>query len=145
MTVRLTFGVGRCSLWLVTCLACAPPIRSKFAIMGLLTFAINVTLAGCVDHRAGIADDETHDFFTQLMDATGAMLWGRVTYEMMESYWPSVARGEGQAPSAKRAWAVKLLRGSAYGGSFTTRPQRAAVRLNSGDGRRNSLASVHGD
>jgi hypothetical protein len=28
--------------------------------MGLLTFSINVTLDGCVDHREGIADDETH-------------------------------------------------------------------------------------
>ena len=61
--------------------------------MGLLTFSINVTLDGCVDHRAGIADDETHAFFTRLMDEGEAMLWGRVTYEMMESYWPAVARG----------------------------------------------------
>ena len=61
--------------------------------MGLLIFSINVTLDGCVDHQEGIADDETHAFFTRLMDANGAMLWGRVTYEMMESYWPAVARG----------------------------------------------------
>src|SRR5215467_5204402 len=61
--------------------------------MGLLTFSINVTLDGCVDHQEGIADGETHDFFTRLMDESGAMLWGRVTYEMMESYWPAVARG----------------------------------------------------
>ena len=45
--------------------------------MGLLTFSINVTLDGCVDHREGIADDETHAFFTRLMDEGGAMLWGR--------------------------------------------------------------------
>jgi len=32
--------------------------------MGLLTFGINVTLDGCVDHQEGIADDETHAFFT---------------------------------------------------------------------------------
>jgi dihydrofolate reductase len=76
--------------------------------MGLLTFAINVTLDGCVDHREGIADDETHDFFTRLMDESGAMLWGRVTYEMMESYWPAVARGAEEAPPAMREWAVKL-------------------------------------
>jgi hypothetical protein len=55
--------------------------------MGLLTFSLNLTLDGCVDHREGIADDETHAFFTRLMDEGGAMLWGRVTYEMMESYW----------------------------------------------------------
>ena len=76
--------------------------------MGLLTFSINVTLDGCVDHREGIADAETHAFFTRLMDACGAMLWGRVTYEMMESYWPAVARGEVEAAPAMRDWAVKL-------------------------------------
>ncbi|MFK4086469.1 dihydrofolate reductase family protein [Kribbella sp. NPDC020789] len=76
--------------------------------MGLLTFSINVTLDGCVDHQAGIADDETHAYFTRLMDEGGAMLWGRVTYEMMESYWPAVARGDVDAPPALREWAVKL-------------------------------------
>jgi dihydrofolate reductase len=76
--------------------------------MGLLAFSINVTLDGCVDHQEGIADDETHAFFTRLMDEGGAMLWGRVTYEMMESYWPAVARGDAEAPPAMREWAVKL-------------------------------------
>ena len=76
--------------------------------MGLLTFSINVTLDGCVDHREGIADDETHAFFTRLMDESGAMLWGRVTFEMMESFWPAVARGKQEVPPAIREWAVKL-------------------------------------
>ena len=76
--------------------------------MGILTFSINVTLDGCIDHQEGIADEETHAFFTRLMDESGAMLWGRVTYEMMESYWPAVARGDVQAPPAIRDWAIKL-------------------------------------
>ncbi len=76
--------------------------------MGLLTFSLNVTLDGCVDHREGIADDETHAYFTRLMDESGAMLWGRVTYEMMESSWPAVARGDEDAPPAIREWALKL-------------------------------------
>ncbi len=76
--------------------------------MGLLTFSINLTLDGCVDHQEGIADDETHAFFTRLMDEHGAMLWGRVTYEMMESHWPAVARDDADAPPALREWAVKL-------------------------------------
>jgi len=76
--------------------------------MGRLTFSINLTLDGCLDHREGIADDETHAFFTELMDAYGAMLWGRVTYEMMESYWPAVASGAMDAPPALREWALKL-------------------------------------
>jgi dihydrofolate reductase len=36
------------------------------------------------------------------------MLWGRVTYEMMESYWPAVTRGDVEAPPAMREWAIKL-------------------------------------
>ncbi|MEU4214841.1 dihydrofolate reductase family protein [Actinoplanes sp. NPDC026623] len=76
--------------------------------MGQLIFSLNVTLDGCVDHQEGIADDETHAFFTRLLDASGAMLWGRVTYEMMESYWPAVARGDVEAPPSLREWAVKL-------------------------------------
>jgi dihydrofolate reductase len=76
--------------------------------MGLLTFSLNLTVDGCVDHQEGIADEETHAFFTRLMDGCGAMLWGRVTYEMMEDYWPAVARGEVQAPPAVREWATHL-------------------------------------
>ncbi len=76
--------------------------------MGLLTFSINVTLDGCVDHQVGIADDETHAYFTRLLDESGAMLWGRVTYEMMESYWPAVAHGDVEAPPAIREWAETL-------------------------------------
>ena len=76
--------------------------------MGILTFCINSTLDGCIDHEEGIADDETHAFFTRLMDEHGAMLWGRVTYEMMESHWPRVARGDAEAPPAVREWATTL-------------------------------------
>jgi len=74
----------------------------------LLTFTFNLTLDGCVDHREGIADDETHAFFTHLMDESGAMLWGRVTYEMMETSWPAIARGDQDAPRALHEWAAKL-------------------------------------
>lgn len=76
--------------------------------MGILTFCLNLTLDGCVDHQEGIADEETHAFFTALMDEAGAMLWGRVTYEMMESHWPAVARGDVPAPAATREWALAL-------------------------------------
>ena len=84
-------------------LADAPPARTDAVValdspaMGPLIFSLNLTLDGCVDHQEGIADDETHAFFTRLMDEGGAMLWGRVTYEMMESYWPAVARGDEEA------------------------------------------------
>jgi dihydrofolate reductase len=75
--------------------------------MGLLTFALNVTLDGCCDHREGIVDDELLDYYTQMMDSAGAMLFGRVTYELMESAWPAVARDE-SAPPAMGEWARHL-------------------------------------
>jgi dihydrofolate reductase len=75
--------------------------------MGLLTFGINVTLDGCCDHTVGVVDDELHDYFTNLMDDADAMLWGRKTYELMESAWPAIARDE-NAPRAEREWAIKL-------------------------------------
>jgi dihydrofolate reductase len=89
--------------------------------MGLLTFSLNLTLDGCVDHQEGIADDETHALFTRLLDENGAMLWGRVTYEMMESSWPAVARGDVEAPPALRAWAVQLEAKPKYVVSSTRR------------------------
>lgn len=75
--------------------------------MGLLTFGLNVTLDGCIDHTQGIVDDQLHDFWTQLMDESGAMLFGRTTYELMEGAWPAIARDE-TAPRAMREWAQKL-------------------------------------
>lgn len=89
--------------------------------MGLLTFSLNLTLDGCVDHREGIADEETHAFFTRLLDEHGALLWGRVTYEMMETFWPRVARGEVAAPPAVREWAEKLEAKPKYVVSSTRR------------------------
>jgi hypothetical protein len=50
--------------------------------MGLLTFALNVTLDGCCDHREMVADDEMLRYWTRVMDAAGAMLFGRRTYEL---------------------------------------------------------------
>ena len=75
--------------------------------MGLLTFGLNVTLDGCIDHTQAIVDDELHDYWTELMDQSGAMLFGRNTYELMEGAWPAVARDE-KAPRAMREWAQKL-------------------------------------
>lgn len=46
------------------------PLNSRR--MGLLIFSLNVTLDGCVDHQEGIADDETHAYFTRLMDGLPA-------------------------------------------------------------------------
>ncbi len=75
--------------------------------MGRLTFGLNVTLDGCIDHRAGIVDAEMNRYWTRRMESAGAMLFGRKTYELMESYWPPVAR-DPKAESSERSWAKKL-------------------------------------
>lgn len=53
-----------------------------------LRYGINVTLDGCVHHEAGIApDEESMRFWTAEIERADALLYGRVTYEMMESAW----------------------------------------------------------
>lgn len=53
-----------------------------------LRYAINVTLDGCCHHEAGLPpDEESMRYWTEQMGRADALLFGRVTYEMMESAW----------------------------------------------------------
>jgi dihydrofolate reductase len=52
-----------------------------------LRYSINVTVDGCCDHRAIPPDDELHRHAVENLDRADALLFGRVTYEMMESAW----------------------------------------------------------
>ena len=58
-----------------------------------LRYSINVTLDGCVDHRAGSTDDELHRFWAGKVAQADALLFGRVTYEMMQVAWRWPANG----------------------------------------------------
>ena len=59
-----------------------------------LRYAINVTLDGCCHHEAGVApDEESMHYWTTQMQRADALLFGRVTYEMMESAWRRPADG----------------------------------------------------
>jgi dihydrofolate reductase len=58
-----------------------------------LRYCINVTLDGCCDHRAIVPDEEMHRFHAENLAKADALLFGRVTYEMMESAWRPVAAG----------------------------------------------------
>jgi dihydrofolate reductase len=53
--------------------------------------AINMTLDGFCDHTAGIADDDLHQHYTDLLRSAGTALYGRITYQLME-YWPTVLK-----------------------------------------------------
>lgn len=52
-----------------------------------LRYSINITLDGCCDHRAGSTDEELHRYWAEKLTQADALLFGRVTYEMMESAW----------------------------------------------------------
>lgn len=70
-----------------------------------LRYAINVTLDGCVHHEAGVApDEESMRFWTTEMGRADALLFGRVTYEMMESAWRRPTTGTW--PAWMREWEV---------------------------------------
>ncbi|GAB4577928.1 MAG: dihydrofolate reductase family protein [Anaerolineales bacterium] len=52
-----------------------------------LRYSINITLDGCVDHRAGTTDEELHRYWAETLAQADALLFGRVTYRMMEAAW----------------------------------------------------------
>lgn len=52
-----------------------------------LRYSINVTLDGCVDHRVGVVDEELHRHSAEIIARADALIFGRVTYEMMASAW----------------------------------------------------------
>ena len=60
--------------------------------MRKLIAAINMTLDGFCDHTAMIADDEIHQHYNELLNNAGTLLYGRITYQLMESYWPTVVK-----------------------------------------------------
>ena len=52
--------------------------------------AMNMTLDGFCDHTAMIADDEIHQHYNELLSNADTLIYGRITYQLMESYWPTV-------------------------------------------------------
>ena len=59
-----------------------------------LRYSINVTLDGCCHHEAGLPpNEESMRFWTGEMERADALLFGRVTYEMMESVWRKPSTG----------------------------------------------------
>jgi len=62
--------------------------------MRKVIFAINITLDGCCDHTKQLADDETHEYFTQLLREVDLLVFGRKTYQLMVPFWPEVAKNQ---------------------------------------------------
>jgi dihydrofolate reductase len=58
-----------------------------------LRYSINVTLDGCIDHREAFADEELHRHAAENISRADALLFGRVTYQMMEEAWSPTPSG----------------------------------------------------
>ena len=72
--------------------------------MRKLIAAMNMTLDGFCDHTAMIADDEIHEHYNELLSNAGSLIYGRITYQLMENYWPSVVKNPiGNKPADKFA------------------------------------------
>jgi dihydrofolate reductase len=69
-----------------------------------LRYSINVTLDGCCDHREMIADEDLHRNAVENIGQADALLFGRVTYEMMEAGWRHAPAG------ARPAWMESFAR-----------------------------------
>jgi dihydrofolate reductase len=76
-----------------------------------LRYSINVTLDGCCDHRVGIADEDLHRHAVENLEQADALLFGRVTYQMMEAGWrtpaPAGTRPDWMEPFARTIDAAK--------------------------------------
>jgi dihydrofolate reductase len=59
-----------------------------------LRYSINVTLDGCCDHRVIVPDEELHRHAVENLAQADALLFGRVTYQMMEEAFRPSARTE---------------------------------------------------
>jgi dihydrofolate reductase len=76
-----------------------------------LRYSINVTLDGCCDHRVMIPDEDLHRNAAENIDRADALLFGRVTYELMEQGWrrpvPAGTRPDWMEPFARTIDAKK--------------------------------------
>ncbi|HEU6451287.1 MAG TPA: dihydrofolate reductase family protein [Gemmatimonadaceae bacterium] len=74
-----------------------------------LRYSINITLDGCCDHRAIVPDEALHRHAAENIEGADALLFGRVTYEMMESAWRAPAES-GTIPDWMEPWMEPFAR-----------------------------------
>lgn len=74
-----------------------------------LRYSLNITLDGCCDHRAVVPDEELHRHAAENLARADALLFGRVTYGMMESAWREPAQ-TGIRPDWMSEWMLPFAR-----------------------------------
>jgi dihydrofolate reductase len=87
-----------------------PLVGDRYSyVMRPLRYSINVTLDGCCDHQAGSTDEELHRYWAESLARADALLFGRVTYEMMEAAWRPPAQS-GVKPDWMTDWMEPFAR-----------------------------------
>jgi dihydrofolate reductase len=71
--------------------------------------AINMTLDGFCDHTTGIPDEEIHLHYTELLNEGDAILYGRITYQLMEYWQPLVKNPSGEKTMDDFALAIDKI------------------------------------
>jgi dihydrofolate reductase len=94
-----------------------------------LRYSINVTLDGCCDHRAIIPDEDLHRHAAENLARADALLFGRVTYEMMEAAWRAPAR-TGTRPDWMQPWMEPFARTIDVGKKYVVSSTLARVDWN---------------
>jgi len=108
--------------------------------------AINMTLDGNCDHTAGIPDEELHDHYTELMESGDAILYGRITYELMQFWQPLAQHPSGEKSMDDFARAIDRIPKIVFSHTLkdlawdsaelaTQTPEEMVVKLRQGPGR----------
>lgn len=74
-----------------------------------LRYSINVTLDGCCDHRVMVPDEDLHRHAAETIAQADALIFGRVTYELMETGWRPFAQ-TGTRPDWMEPWMEDFAR-----------------------------------
>jgi dihydrofolate reductase len=68
--------------------------------MRKLVYAINISIDGCLDHTKMLPNEESFEFWTQLIRDASLLVYGRITYQLMVPYWPDVAKNRSMSNPA---------------------------------------------
>ena len=98
-----------------------------------LRYAINITLDGCCDHRANLTDEYLHRYWAEKLAQADALLFGRVTYQMMEAAWRLSAQAPPNMPDWMQPFARTIDAAKKYVVSSTLRQVDWNAQLLRGD------------
>ena len=78
---------------------------------------MNMTLDGFCDHTAMIADEEIHEHYNEVLRNADTLIYGRTTYQLMESFWPTLVKNpSGDKPMDDFAYSIWFI--NWHGGSW---------------------------